>query len=164
LWHHALRSLGFPGFLTPHFAQSFSSPKLKRPPLQPCKMEEQKNQVQPSAPLPGNNTPDSEQGEKKATYIPQCDDEYNVTFKTWIVVSILSFSYGISFWIIPALSAAQTQVAASLGDASQKAFFLTIYTLTITIAFMVCGGKMKTSPSIPSGTLSTASLLISRRD
>ncbi|KAM5351110.1 hypothetical protein ACJ41O_003833 [Fusarium nematophilum] len=72
-----------------------------------------------------------------AAWIPTDDSQYEVTFKTWIVASILSLSYGISFWIVPSLSACQAGVAAQLGDASQAAWYIPIYTMTVTMAFMV---------------------------
>lgn len=77
-------------------------------------------------------------------WIPQNDDEYNVTFKTWIVVGILSWSYGVSFWIVPSLTAAGSVVATQLGDPSKVAYYVSIYLLTITIAFMICGGESST--------------------
>ncbi|EPE04253.1 trichothecene efflux pump [Ophiostoma piceae UAMH 11346] len=74
-------------------------------------------------------------------WIPDSDDEYEVTFKTWIVVFILSASYGISFWIVPALSSCATTVATLLGDTSAAAWYISIYLVTITIAFMICGAN-----------------------
>ncbi|KAF2466187.1 MFS general substrate transporter [Lindgomyces ingoldianus] len=80
--------------------------------------------------------------EKAATsYLPQSDDQYNVTLKTWCVVIILALSYGISFWIVPALSAVQSVTATQLGDPSAAAFYIALYTMTVTIAFMVCGAN-----------------------
>ncbi|KAM5366556.1 hypothetical protein ACJZ2D_010453 [Fusarium nematophilum] len=76
-----------------------------------------------------------------AAWIPTDDSQYEVTFKTWIVASILSLSYGISFWIVPSLSACQAGVAAQLGDASQAAWYIPIYTMTVTMAFMICGAN-----------------------
>jgi hypothetical protein len=73
---------------------------------------------------------------KNEGYIPYNDEEYNVTFKTWIVVGILAFSYGISFWIVPALSSCQGGVATQLGDVTQQAWYVPIYTMTVTLAFM----------------------------
>lgn len=75
------------------------------------------------------------------TYLPQSDEDYDVTFKTWIVVGILAWSYGISFWIVPSLSACQAVVATQLGDATAQSFYISVYTMTVTIAFMVCGGE-----------------------
>jgi MFS family permease len=74
-------------------------------------------------------------------YLPKSDDEYVVTFKTWIVVSILAWSYGISFWIVPSLASIYVQVATQLGDPSAATFYISIYTMTVTIAFMVCGAN-----------------------
>ncbi|KAF2011386.1 MFS general substrate transporter [Aaosphaeria arxii CBS 175.79] len=75
------------------------------------------------------------------SYIPQSDEEYNVTVKTWCVVLILAMSYGISFWIVPAISACQAVTATQLGDPSAAAFYVSLYTVTVTIAFMVCGAN-----------------------
>lgn len=74
-------------------------------------------------------------------FVPNDDTGYNVTFKTWIVVWILALSYGISFWIVPALSAAQAVVSAQLGDPTASAWYIPIYTMTVTIAFMICGAN-----------------------
>ncbi|KAG7133981.1 Trichothecene efflux pump TRI12 like protein [Verticillium longisporum] len=71
-------------------------------------------------------------------FVPNDDTEYNVTFKTWI---ILALSYGISFWIVPALSAAQAVVSAQLGDPTASTWYIPIYTMTVTIAFMICGAN-----------------------
>ncbi|KAK7427167.1 hypothetical protein QQZ08_006280 [Neonectria magnoliae] len=60
--------------------------------------------------------------EKTAAWFPQDDTRYDVTFKTWIVASILALSYGVSFWIVPSLSSCQAGVAAELGDATQAAW------------------------------------------
>ncbi|KAK3704521.1 hypothetical protein LTR37_013804 [Vermiconidia calcicola] len=77
----------------------------------------------------------------QTAYIPQSEDDYVVTWKTWVVVWILAWSYGISFWIVPSAAAAQTVIATQLGDATQAAFYIPIYTITVTIAFMVCGAN-----------------------
>ncbi|CAK7210970.1 hypothetical protein SBRCBS47491_000959 [Sporothrix bragantina] len=76
-----------------------------------------------------------------AGYLPQNDEDYEVTFKTWIVVFILSASYGISFWIVPALNSCSTVVATVLGDPAAYAWYISIYLITITIAFMICGAN-----------------------
>ncbi|KPM43644.1 hypothetical protein AK830_g2903 [Neonectria ditissima] len=79
--------------------------------------------------------------EKTAAWIPRDDTQYDVTFKTWIVASILALSYGVSFWIVPSLSSCQAAVAAQLGDATQAAWYVPIYTMTVTMAFMICGAN-----------------------
>ena len=55
-------------------------------------------------------------------YIPHSDEEYVVTWKTWAVVWILAWSYGISFWIVPAASSAQAVIATALGDVTKQAW------------------------------------------
>ncbi|KAF1943765.1 MFS general substrate transporter [Clathrospora elynae] len=74
-------------------------------------------------------------------YLPRSDEEYNVTLKTWCVVSILALSYGISFWIVPSLSACSAVVATQLGDPTKAAWFVSLYTIAVTIGFMVCGAN-----------------------
>ncbi|KAH7033240.1 fungal trichothecene efflux pump [Microdochium trichocladiopsis] len=84
---------------------------------------------------------DSEKGERRGSYIPQSNEDYEVTFKTWIVVGILSASYGLSFWIVPALASCQAVVATQLGDVTGQTWYLALYLMTITIAFMICGAN-----------------------
>lgn len=63
----------------------------------------------------------------------------NLLSLTWL--KILSLSYGISFWIVPSLSACGAVVATSLGDPTRAAWYVSLYTITVTIAFMVCGAN-----------------------
>jgi MFS family permease len=56
-------------------------------------------------------------------------------------VKILALSYGISFWIVPSLSACGAVVATQLGDPTKAAWYVSLYTITVTIAFMVCGAN-----------------------
>lgn len=98
--------------------------------------------VEDEKPAVTQSTNGSDPGDKeKQTYLPQSDEDYEVTWKTWTVVWILAWSYGISFWIVPAASAAQAVIATQLGDASKAAFYIPVYTMTVTIAFMVCGAN-----------------------
>ncbi|KAL4893690.1 fungal trichothecene efflux pump [Aspergillus ambiguus] len=78
---------------------------------------------------------------KATPYIPETDEEYYVTFKTWIVVWILAWSYGISFWIVPCYSGSMTVIATELGDVSKNAWYVPVYTMCVTMAFMVCGAN-----------------------
>lgn len=114
----------------------------------------------------GSRNGSSDQEKQAAAYLPQSDDQYVspkqphrprplappdkppaqlfpqvVTWKTWCVVWILAWSYGISFWIVPSASAAQAVIATTLGNPSAAAFYIPIYTMTVTIAFMVCGAN-----------------------
>lgn len=50
-------------------------------------------------------------------------------------------SYGISFWIVPTISSIGAAIATQLGDPTQSAFYISIYTMTVTIAFMICGAN-----------------------
>jgi hypothetical protein len=85
--------------------------------------------------------------ENPVAHLPRSDEEYNVTLKTWCVVlvrkiqsqesterltrfQILSLSYGISFWIVPAVSACQTVTATQLGDPTAAAFYVSLYTVS----------------------------------
>jgi MFS family permease len=93
-----------------------------------------------------------------AAHLTQPEEEYAVSLKTWCVVvvsphigyqpvaiahdpKILSLSYGISFWIVPSLSACGAVVATQLGDPTRAAWYVSLYTITVTIAFMVCGAN-----------------------
>lgn len=58
-----------------------------------------------------------------------------------LLEQILSLSYGISFWIVPSISACQAVTATQLGDPSAAVFYVALYTMTVTIAFMVCGAN-----------------------
>ena len=90
---------------------------------------------------PAVHTVDTSGTEKQKQYGPQNDEDYIVTWKTWCVVWILAWSYGISFWIVPSASSAQAVIATQLGDVTKQAFYIPVYTMTVTIAFMVCGAN-----------------------
>lgn len=63
----------------------------------------------------------------KGGYVPnEARDDDVVTMKTWTVVIILSASYGLSFWMIPALAAIQGQVSVELGNAENAAWWTTV--------------------------------------
>lgn len=95
---------------------------------------------------PAHSDPEKSSVEKQITNTstpvsPISDEEYNVTLKTWTVVAILSLSYGISFWIVPSLASIGAAVGTQLGDASKSAWYISTYTMTVTIAFMICGAN-----------------------
>ncbi|KAI9818372.1 MAG: hypothetical protein M1827_000430 [Pycnora praestabilis] len=69
------------------------------------------------------------------------DDEYQVTVKTWIVVAVLSMSYGTSFWIVPGMSSVQTEVSTQLGNAGNAVYYNACYTIAGSVAFMICGAN-----------------------
>ena len=89
------------------------------------------------------------------SYVPQNDEEYNVSFKTWVVVwvntlqfycseceqelmrqKILAWSYGISFWIVPTYSGTMFVIATEMGDVNKAAWYIPVYTMCVTMAFM----------------------------
>lgn len=90
---------------------------------------------------PRNGSSPSDTEKQLQSYLPQSDDAYIVTWKTWCVVWILAWSYGISFWIVPSASSAQAVIATRLGNAASAAFYIPVYTMTVTIGFMVCGAN-----------------------
>ena len=71
-----------------------------------------------------NGSNDGSEVKKNSTagYLPQSDEDYVLTWKTWMVVWILAWSYGISFWIVPSASAAQAVIATALGNVAQQAW------------------------------------------
>jgi MFS family permease len=91
---------------------------------------------------------------------PHLHDDDAVTFKTWAVVvvsfllprssetpgliakQVLAASYGISFWPVPFFSTIQSQMAVELGsEAAMGTWVTSVYSLSGTIAFMVCGAN-----------------------
>lgn len=49
---------------------------------------------------------------------------------------ILAWSYGISFWIVPTYSGTMTVIATEMGDVSKAAWYIPVYTMCVTMAFM----------------------------
>jgi hypothetical protein len=67
---------------------------------------------------------DAEKTGNQGTYIPERDEDYVVTWKTWVVVWILAWSYGVSFWIVPSVSACASTIATDLGDVTRSAWYI----------------------------------------
>ncbi|KAI5361422.1 Putative major facilitator transporter Str1/Tri12, major facilitator superfamily [Septoria linicola] len=59
-----------------------------------------------------------------------------VTVKTWIVCVV---GYGLSFWPVPVLSAIGAEVATDLGDPTANAWYVSAWTIAITISFLWFG-------------------------
>ncbi|KEF54129.1 uncharacterized protein A1O9_09924 [Exophiala aquamarina CBS 119918] len=73
---------------------------------------------------------------------PELRGDDTVTLKTWVVVVVLAMSYGISFWPVSFFSIIQSQMAVELGErAAEGAWVTAAYSLSGTIAFMVCGAN-----------------------
>ncbi|KAF9739444.1 hypothetical protein PMIN02_000178 [Paraphaeosphaeria minitans] len=64
-----------------------------------------------------------------------------VTFKTWIVVTILSCGYGLSFWPIPVMANIGGLIATSFDQPASYMWFIPAWTISITCCFMVCGAN-----------------------
>ncbi|KAF2031206.1 MFS general substrate transporter [Setomelanomma holmii] len=85
-----------------------------------------------------NSLKEQDAENQAAGYLPRSDEEYNVNTED----VILSLPYGISFfWIVPSLSACAAVVATQLGDPTKAAWYVSLYTITVTITFMVCGAN-----------------------
>lgn len=82
-----------------------------------------------------------EKGVVPPNVYPMRDEDYVVTFKTWIVVTILASAYGVSFWIVPAIAPIATEVATKLGNPAAAGWFTSLYTICNAIAFMICGAN-----------------------
>ncbi|KAI7159816.1 hypothetical protein KC324_g13526, partial [Hortaea werneckii] len=65
--------------------------------------------------------------------------EPTVTAKTWIVCVILSLGYGLSFWAVPVMSAIGASIAADLGSPSASTWFVSSWTISITVSFLWFG-------------------------
>lgn len=88
---------------------------------------------------------DAEKTGGGATYIPENDEDYVVTWKTWVVVWILAWSYGLSFWIVPSASAASSVIATDLGDVTKSAWYISTYVL-LQVAFYAIANRQKDTP------------------
>ncbi|RDW92132.1 hypothetical protein BP5796_01526 [Coleophoma crateriformis] len=70
-------------------------------------------------------------------------DEYAVpddtTFKTWIVITMLSFSIGVSFWPVPTTSVMQSVIAAQFGKSTATQWFLPSFTTGCALGFLLSG-------------------------
>ncbi|KIW78193.1 hypothetical protein Z517_08026 [Fonsecaea pedrosoi CBS 271.37] len=69
------------------------------------------------------------------------EEEPVVTFKTWIVVGILSCGYGLSFWPIPVMANIGGLIAGELDAPSEYIWFIPSWTISITVCFMLCGAN-----------------------
>ncbi|RDW79736.1 hypothetical protein BP6252_04374 [Coleophoma cylindrospora] len=70
-------------------------------------------------------------------------DEYappdDTTFKTWIVITMLSFSIGVSFWPVPTTSAMQSVIATQFGKPTATQWFLPSFTTGCALGFLLSG-------------------------
>ncbi|EME77273.1 uncharacterized protein MYCFIDRAFT_42500 [Pseudocercospora fijiensis CIRAD86] len=67
----------------------------------------------------------------------------NITWKTWVVIFILSSCFGLSFWPVPTTSAMQTTLASKLGDAGGTSvyWYIPAYTTGNALGFLIAGAN-----------------------
>ncbi|KAJ5199457.1 Major facilitator superfamily domain general substrate transporter [Penicillium cf. griseofulvum] len=87
-------------------------------------VDTEKNSVQADSPTPSSPSTDE-------------SNEPVVTLKTWIVSSILSCGYGLSFWPVPVVSAIGSMISADMGDPTGYIWFVPAWTISITCAFLI---------------------------
>ncbi|KAK4870079.1 hypothetical protein LT330_005133 [Penicillium expansum] len=90
----------------------------------------EKDSVQAGSPMETPSSPSTVSNEST---------EPVVTLKTWIVSSILSCGYGLSFWPIPVVSAIGTMISTDMGDPTGYIWFVPAWTISITCAFLIFG-------------------------
>ncbi|KFH43588.1 putative MFS-type transporter-like protein [Hapsidospora chrysogenum ATCC 11550] len=61
------------------------------------------------------------------------------TWKLWIVIFILSNTFGLSFWPVPTTAAMQGKLAAQFGEPQSFVWFVPAYTTANSIAFILAG-------------------------
>lgn len=63
----------------------------------------------------------------------------SITWKTWIAISLLSSSVGISFWPVPVTSPMIGVIGAQFGDIESSAWFLSSFTTGCALGFLISG-------------------------
>ncbi|KAK3679198.1 hypothetical protein LTR78_000759 [Recurvomyces mirabilis] len=69
--------------------------------------------------------------------------EASMTWKTWLVIVILSSCFGISFWPVPTTAALQAKLAPQLGDLTgvTSYWFIPAYTTGSALGFLIAGAN-----------------------
>ena len=57
------------------------------------------------------------------------------------IYKVLSAQYGISFWAVPSISTAGATIATQLGNPTEAVWFTSVYTLALTVGFLLCGAN-----------------------
>lgn len=73
--------------------------------------------------------------------IPEVAAEPVVTFKTWIVISIQSLGYGLSFVPVPVMAAVGANIATDVGDPTSNLWYISAWIVSITIGWMIVGAN-----------------------
>lgn len=66
-----------------------------------------------------------------------------ITWKTWIVIFILSSCFGLSFWPVPTTAAMQAKLAPLLGDTlgTTSYWYIPAYTTGSSLGFLIAGAN-----------------------
>ncbi|OQN98125.1 hypothetical protein B0A48_15957 [Cryoendolithus antarcticus] len=69
--------------------------------------------------------------------------EVPTTWKTWLVIFILSSCFGLSFWPVPTTAAMQGKLGAKLGDATGTSiyWYIPAYTTDCALGFLIAGAN-----------------------
>ncbi|KAH6672054.1 fungal trichothecene efflux pump [Halenospora varia] len=65
----------------------------------------------------------------------------HVTAKTWIVIFILSSTFGLSFWPVPTTAAMTGTLATKFGNPTSAYWMIPAYTTANAIGFLLCGAN-----------------------
>ncbi|TKA74991.1 hypothetical protein B0A55_02646 [Friedmanniomyces simplex] len=67
----------------------------------------------------------------------------SMTWKTWLVIFILSSCFGLSFWPVPTTAAMQAKLAVTLGDATgiTSYWYIPAYTTGSALGFLIAGAN-----------------------
>ncbi|KAK6429261.1 hypothetical protein LTR95_014595, partial [Oleoguttula sp. CCFEE 5521] len=86
--------------------------------------------------------------EGSSTASPKPEDhvvgaEAAMTWKTWLVIFILSSCFGLSFWPVPTTAAMQGKLGAKLGDATGTSiyWYIPAYTTGCALGFLIAGAN-----------------------
>ncbi|KAH6882515.1 fungal trichothecene efflux pump [Alternaria rosae] len=93
---------------------------------------------------PSDEKRDIEQIETVAATPPQTfvtPDATTITPKTWLVIFILSSTFGLSFWPVPTTSAMMSRLAIQFGAPTSSAWYIPAYTTANAIGFLLAGAN-----------------------
>ncbi|KAF2840344.1 MFS general substrate transporter [Patellaria atrata CBS 101060] len=68
-------------------------------------------------------------------------DTVPLTWKTWVVIFILSSTFGLSFWPVPTTAALQSQLGLRWGDPVSVGWYVPAYTTANSIGFLLAGAN-----------------------